>query len=131
MCGCPEESFGWTGSSCRGLHGRRVARCVRSRHRCHGLDGCAHDGGPRARRAARARPGGLERLAGPSAGAKGQNSGDQRLLVEADELIYDNDRNTVTARGNAELHYGARTLQADGSATTGAPRGSSPRAMCA
>ncbi|MDP4025686.1 LPS-assembly protein LptD [Methylobacterium sp. NEAU 140] len=37
----------------------------------------------------------------------------EKLLVEADELIYDNDRNTVTARGNAELHYGPRTLQAD------------------
>ncbi|KAB1071058.1 LPS-assembly protein LptD [Methylobacterium planeticum] len=36
-----------------------------------------------------------------------------KLLVEADELIYDNDKNTVTARGNAELHYGPRTLQAD------------------
>ena len=36
-----------------------------------------------------------------------------KLLVEADELIYDNDNNTVTARGNAELHYGPRTLQAD------------------
>lgn len=45
------------------------------------------------------------------AGAKPQ--GNERLLVEADELIYDNDRNTVTARGNAELHYGTRTLQAD------------------
>ena len=52
---------------------------------------------------------GLEKLAG---GGKGEKPG-QRLLVEADELIYDNDRNTVTARGNAELHYGARTLQAD------------------
>ena len=36
-----------------------------------------------------------------------------RLLVEADELLYDNDNSTVTARGHAELHYGARTLQAD------------------
>lgn len=36
-----------------------------------------------------------------------------KLLVEADELIYDNDKNTVTAKGNAELHYGPRTLQAD------------------
>jgi len=38
---------------------------------------------------------------------------DAKLLVEADELIYDNDHNTVTAKGNAELHYGPRTLQAD------------------
>ncbi len=51
---------------------------------------------------------GLERLAGSPQDPKGQ-----RLLVEADELIYDNDRNTVTARGNAQLSYGSRTLQAD------------------
>ncbi len=51
---------------------------------------------------------GLERLAGSPQDPKGQ-----RLLVEADELIYDNDRNTVTARGKAQLSYGTRTLQAD------------------
>ncbi|MGY2051942.1 LPS-assembly protein LptD [Methylobacterium sp. JK268] len=39
--------------------------------------------------------------------------GEQRLLVEAQELVYDNDHNTVLAVGNAELHYGARTLLAD------------------
>ncbi|UMY18288.1 LPS-assembly protein LptD [Methylobacterium organophilum] len=52
----------------------------------------------------------VERLAsgGSKPGAK-----NERLLVEADELVYDNDRNTVSARGNAELHYGPRTLQAD------------------
>ena len=43
---------------------------------------------------------------------KSDKPGD-RLLVEAAELIYDNDNNTVTARGNAELHYGPRTLLAD------------------
>ncbi|KQP59088.1 LPS-assembly protein LptD [Methylobacterium sp. Leaf108] len=37
----------------------------------------------------------------------------ERLLVEAAELVYDNDKNTVMARGNAELNYGPRTLQAD------------------
>ncbi|WP_375408432.1 LPS-assembly protein LptD [uncultured Methylobacterium sp.] len=41
------------------------------------------------------------------------NKPGERLLVEAAELIYDNDKNTVTARGNAELNYGPRTLQAD------------------
>ncbi len=56
---------------------------------------------------------GLERLAGPPQGAKSTDPKDQRLLVEADELVYDNDRNTVTARGNAQLNYGARNLQAD------------------
>ncbi|MCE4223918.1 LPS-assembly protein LptD [Methylobacterium sp. C25] len=45
--------------------------------------------------------------------AASKPKGNERLLVEAAELIYDNDHNTVTARGNAELHYGNRTLQAD------------------
>ncbi|KMO17613.1 LPS-assembly protein LptD [Methylobacterium indicum] len=40
-------------------------------------------------------------------------AGGERLLVEAKELVYDNDRNTVSAVGNAELHYGPRTLLAD------------------
>ncbi|MFE1601672.1 LPS-assembly protein LptD [Methylobacterium sp. ID0610] len=50
--------------------------------------------------------------AGTAKGA-GKAGGQERLLVEAQELVYDNDRNTVSAVGNAELHYGARTLQAD------------------
>ena len=40
-------------------------------------------------------------------------AGGERLLVEAKELVYDNDKNTVSAVGNAELHYGPRTLLAD------------------
>ncbi|GGK31680.1 LPS-assembly protein LptD [Salinarimonas ramus] len=36
-----------------------------------------------------------------------------RLLVEADELVYDNDSNTVSAVGNVEMNYDGRTLQAD------------------
>ena len=36
-----------------------------------------------------------------------------RLLVEAKEIVYDNDKNTVSASGDAELHYQNRTLQAD------------------
>ena len=67
-------------------------------------------------------PGGRALAQGaPKAGAPAKSASDQkaadkpadRLLVEAAELIYDNDRNTVTARGNAELHYGPRVLQAD------------------
>ena len=42
-----------------------------------------------------------------------QAPGNARLLVEAKELVYDNDRNTVSAVGNAELYYQGRTLQAD------------------
>lgn len=43
----------------------------------------------------------------------GQPQGKGRLLVEAKELIYDNDRGTVTASGDVELNYQGRTLQAD------------------
>ena len=51
---------------------------------------------------------------GPKANVAAKpNKPGERLLVEASELIYDNDKNTVTARGNAELHYGPRILQAD------------------
>lgn len=46
-------------------------------------------------------------------GTKPSDKPAERLLVEAAELVYDNDRNTVSAVGNAELHYGPRTLLAD------------------
>ncbi|HYI89753.1 MAG TPA: LptA/OstA family protein, partial [Beijerinckiaceae bacterium] len=49
-----------------------------------------------------------ESIAGRASG-----QGDARLLVEAKEIVYDNDRNTVSAVGNVELNYGGRTLQAD------------------
>ena len=39
--------------------------------------------------------------------------GDGRLLVEAREIVYDNDRNTVAAAGDVELNYQGRALQAD------------------
>ncbi|MGP9819067.1 LPS-assembly protein LptD [Salinarimonas sp. NSM] len=48
----------------------------------------------------------------PIAGQVAANP-DARLLVEADELVYDNDRNTVAAVGNVEMNYDGRTLQAD------------------
>ncbi len=47
---------------------------------------------------------------------KAQNRTDgkqDRLFVEAQELIYNNDNNTVSAVGNVELHYQGKTLQAD------------------
>jgi LPS-assembly protein len=43
----------------------------------------------------------------------GASSGKERLLVEAREIVYNNDKNTVSASGDAELNYGGRTLQAD------------------
>ena len=36
----------------------------------------------------------------------------QRLLLEADQLVYDFDRQTVTAIGNVQLYYGAYVLDA-------------------
>ena len=36
-----------------------------------------------------------------------------RLLVEAKEIVYDKDKNTVAAVGNAQLYYQGRTLEAD------------------
>lgn len=54
-----------------------------------------------------------DRLAAGSAKNAAKGGGNERLLVEAKELVYDNDRNTVSAVGNAELHYGPRTLLAD------------------
>lgn len=36
-----------------------------------------------------------------------------KLLVEANELIYDKDKDTVAAVGNAQLYYQGRTLEAD------------------
>lgn len=43
--------------------------------------------------------------------AAGQSQ--DRLLVEARELVYDNDKNVVSAVGNVEMYYQGRVLQAD------------------
>jgi LPS-assembly protein len=40
-------------------------------------------------------------------------NGEDRLLVDAREIVYDNDRNTVSATGDVQLNYQGRTLQAD------------------
>jgi LPS-assembly protein len=42
-----------------------------------------------------------------------KGSGQDRLLVDAKEIVYDNDRNTVAATGDVQLNYQGRTLQAD------------------
>ena len=47
------------------------------------------------------------------AGRARTGQGNARLLVEAKEIVYDNDRNTVAASGDVELNYQGRTLQAD------------------
>ncbi|MGO4704373.1 LPS-assembly protein LptD [Microvirga sp. 2MCAF38] len=36
-----------------------------------------------------------------------------RLLVDAKEIVYNNDKNTIAASGDVELNYQGRTLQAD------------------
>ncbi|MXQ12564.1 LPS-assembly protein LptD [Microvirga makkahensis] len=41
------------------------------------------------------------------------NPGQDRLLVDAKEIIYDNDRNTISASGDVQMNYQGRTLQAD------------------
>ncbi|TVR09001.1 MAG: LPS-assembly protein LptD [Salinarimonadaceae bacterium] len=48
-----------------------------------------------------------------SIAARAAGQGQERLLLEARELIYNNDNNTVTAVGDVEMYYGGRTLQAD------------------
>jgi LPS-assembly protein len=40
-------------------------------------------------------------------------SGQDRLLVDAKEIVYDNDRNTIAASGDVQMNYQGRTLQAD------------------
>jgi len=41
------------------------------------------------------------------------NPNGDRLLVDANEIIYDNDRNTISAAGDVQMNYQGRTLQAD------------------
>jgi LPS-assembly protein len=42
-----------------------------------------------------------------------QGDGKERLLLEAKEIVYNNDTNTVSAVGDVEINYQGRTLQAD------------------
>jgi len=41
------------------------------------------------------------------------NPNGDRLLVDAKEIIYDNDKNTISAAGDVQMNYQGRTLQAD------------------
>lgn len=45
--------------------------------------------------------------------AKSQSSATDRLLVDADEFVYNRDTDTITASGSAQLYYQGRALQAD------------------
>lgn len=48
-----------------------------------------------------------------SLGGGGQRNPDQPMLLQADEMIYNNQNNTVTAKGNVEIYYGTYTLLAE------------------
>lgn len=48
-----------------------------------------------------------------SRSAKSQSTGTDRLLVDADEFVYNRDTDTITASGSAQLYYQGRVLQAD------------------
>ncbi|WP_262270764.1 LPS-assembly protein LptD [Microvirga yunnanensis] len=47
------------------------------------------------------------------AGRAQSGSGQDRLLVDAKEIVYDNDKNTIAASGDVQMNYQGRTLQAD------------------
>jgi LPS-assembly protein len=47
-----------------------------------------------------------------SNGAQAQKQPD-KMFVEADQLVYDKDKNTVSAVGNVRIYYQGKTLQAD------------------
>ena len=37
----------------------------------------------------------------------------EKLTVDADEIVYDTDKKTISARGNAKLYYKGKILEAD------------------
>src|SRR5918998_3855376 len=45
--------------------------------------------------------------------ARSASGQEDRLLVDAKEIVYDNDRNTIAASGDVQMNYQGRTLQAD------------------
>ena len=45
--------------------------------------------------------------------AKAQNANAPRMVVEAKELVQDDNKNTVTARGDVQIYYKGRVLEAD------------------
>jgi len=51
---------------------------------------------------------GLEQIISPP-----QTNASEPMLLQADEMIYDNDNARITAKGNVEIYYGSYTLLAD------------------
>ncbi len=49
----------------------------------------------------------------PAAPAAQQAKPQDKLVIDADQLIYDKDKNTVSAVGSVQLFYQGRVLQAD------------------
>jgi LPS-assembly protein len=58
-------------------------------------------------------PAQIPAASGPLPAASGQAKKPDKLLVEANELVYDKDKNTVSAVGDAKLYYQGRILEAD------------------
>ncbi|MBV8661464.1 MAG: LPS-assembly protein LptD, partial [Hyphomicrobiales bacterium] len=54
-----------------------------------------------------------ETVAPPSAPVAAAAQNPDRLVLEANELVYDKDHDTVTAQGAVQLYYKHRILQAD------------------
>ncbi|WP_342362933.1 LPS-assembly protein LptD [Terrarubrum flagellatum] len=54
---------------------------------------------------------GLKQLA--NQGAQQPGAPKSKMLVEANQLVYDNDTNKVSAVGNAQIYYDGKTLEAD------------------
>ncbi len=49
----------------------------------------------------------------PAPARSAQDKPNDKLVIDADELIYDKDKNTVSAAGSVQLFYQGRVLQAD------------------
>ena len=49
----------------------------------------------------------------PATASSTQAKPQDKLVIDADELVYDKDKNTVTAQGSVQLFYQGRVLQAD------------------
>ena len=54
-----------------------------------------------------------EKLARKTQGASASQGEKDKMLVEADEIVYDRNNNTVSAVGNAHLFYQGKTVEAD------------------
>ena len=71
---------------------------------------CDRDGVSMRRRVECCSAQGLTRFSPPR---RSPRPGEDRLLVDAKEIIYNNDKNTIAASGDVQLNYQGRSLQAD------------------